>query len=337
MGEQGNKPWTSNRLSLTGWLSWATLVAMFLGNTLGFTDAVTGSAMGCGPDWPLCNGQWIPSHWSLATAIEYTHRVSILFTSVFLLPLAVLAWLRYGRRREVRWLIGITLGGIVAESVLGAMAVLFQNPPAVIAVHLGVAITSFVALFLLTLTIQQLDRAGGRSVIFTPLRPLAASRRLSRWSWFGLGYVYVAGYIGAYVASTGYGALFEGWPLPVERFSAVGPALLVDLLHRTVALGFLVLAVWLFTLARRERVRRPDLHRASILVVALVLLQALSGAFLVWTHVSTLAFLVHVTLVTGLFMTLGYMALQVLPDPAAVQSERPSTRWGQAGRQRAGA
>ncbi|SFU31202.1 COX15/CtaA family protein [Alicyclobacillus macrosporangiidus] len=337
MGEQANQPRTPGRLSLTCWLSWATLVAMFLGNTIGFTDAVTGSAMGCGSDWPLCNGQWIPSHWTMAMVIEYTHRVSILFTSVFLLPLAVLAGWRYGRRSEVRWLIGFTLGGVVAESVLGAMTVLFQNPPAVIAVHLGVAITSFVALFLLTLTIQRLDRAGGRPAVLTPLRPLAASRRLSRWSWFGLGYVYVAAYIGAYVASTGYGALFAGWPLPAERYSAVGAAFWVDLLHRMAALGFLVLAVWLYALARRERLRRPDLYRASMVVVALVLLQALSGALLVWTHVSTLAFLVHVTLVTGLFMTLGYMAMQVLPDPAAVQSQDPSTRWVRTGRQRAGA
>ncbi|MCL6517213.1 COX15/CtaA family protein [Alicyclobacillus sp.] len=337
MADKRNPAQTARRLSLTGWLSWATLIAMFLGNTLGFTDAVTGSAMGCGPDWPLCNGRLIPSHWTLATVIEYTHRASILFTSVFLLPLAVLALRRYGRRREVRWLVGLTLGGVVAESALGAMTVLFQNPPAVIAVHLGVAITSFVALFLLTLTIGRLDRAGGPAAVLLPLRPLAASRRLARWSWFSLVYVYVAAYIGAYVASTGFGALFEGWPLPVERWSAVGPALLVDVLHRTAALGFLVLAVWVHVLARRERRGRPDLFRASGVAVILVLVQALSGALLIWTHISTLAFLLHVTVVTGLFTTYGYMAMQVLPDPAAGMEQSPALRVVQGGRQRAGA
>ncbi len=35
----------------------------------------TGSGAGCGNHWPLCNGQVIPSFFSIHTVIEFTHRI----------------------------------------------------------------------------------------------------------------------------------------------------------------------------------------------------------------------------------------------------------------------
>ena len=52
---------------------------------------ITGSGMGCGDDWPLCNGEWIPP-FTFETVIENTHRllaagIGLVVLSVFGYPL----------------------------------------------------------------------------------------------------------------------------------------------------------------------------------------------------------------------------------------------------------
>jgi cytochrome c oxidase assembly protein subunit 15 len=36
----------------------------------------TGSGAGCGDQWPLCNGGWLPQAPALHTIIEFTHRIT---------------------------------------------------------------------------------------------------------------------------------------------------------------------------------------------------------------------------------------------------------------------
>ncbi|MCL6517770.1 COX15/CtaA family protein, partial [Alicyclobacillus sp.] len=233
---------------------------------------------------------------------------------------------------------------------------LFSNPPALIAVHLGVALTAFVSLFLLAVVLspggagrhraagvareqehgttdvpfrgqqaaagvareqepETVPRARGTgdpamARAFEGTRRQNTGRALQRLSWVVAVYVYVASYIGAYVASTGYGALFSGWPLPTERPDVVGVAFWVDVLHRVAALGFVGLAGALVVMARREAMVRPDVYRASVAMLGLVGLQALSGALLIATHIRVWAFLLHVTIVTGLFVDAGYLVLR---------------------------
>ncbi|MCL6637014.1 MAG: hypothetical protein K6T26_03605, partial [Alicyclobacillus sp.] len=128
---------------------------------------------------------------------------------------------------------------------------------------------------------------------------------------------YVAMYIGAFVAFSGAGGLFTGWPLPLERWSQVGWVVALDWLHRGIALGFVFICVHLVRMAWQTRRQRPDLLRASASALFLVLAQAVSGALLLSSHLAVWAFLLHVTLVTVLVLCLFYMGLQVLPDPAA--------------------
>ncbi|MBX5436435.1 MAG: heme A synthase [Alicyclobacillaceae bacterium] len=309
--------------SLLHWWSLATFISLFVANTMGFTDTVTGSAMGCGPDWPLCNGMLIPDHWTEAVAIEYTHRLSVMVAGVMLMALAVWALLRHGGWREVRWLVGLALGGVVGESTLGALTVKFVNPPALLAAHLGVALWSFVGVFLLTVVIGHLDQeqAGGRSANGLALRAVLPRHHFERWVWFAVAYAYGAMYLGAYVASTGAGGMIQGWPLPRESWHQAHWALVIDVLHRTVALGFVTLMVLLVRFGRRQRDWRPDLYRGSLWALGLVLAQAFSGAALVVSHLAVWAFVLHVTIVSFLFAVLCYLGMMVM---------RPSRRVPQA-------
>ncbi|WP_067929697.1 COX15/CtaA family protein [Alicyclobacillus shizuokensis] len=299
-------------------LSLATFLCVFLVNTLGFLDTVTGSALGCGRNWPLCNGQLVPSRWSSAVVIEYSHRLAVLLDMVLFVWLAV-ALLRYARKNRTLMLcLGLLCAGIVLEAVLGALAVLFVNPSAIMAAHVTIAILSFVGTFLLVIFLwpgAAKSRFGPRpSPAAITAHPAAASvqslqPRVARWSAGAVLYVYIALYIGAYAANTGWGAAFKGWPIPLESPALSGGVFWLDVLHRSVALGMLILAGYLWRLTRPLKEWRPELHTASRWFLVLVLLQAVSGGILIAAHIAPWAFLLHVTVVSFLFATVCYLAL----------------------------
>ena len=56
------------------WLALGATVCTFLLIILGGIVRVTGSGLGCGQYWPLCNGQWFPAL-DVSTFIELSHRV----------------------------------------------------------------------------------------------------------------------------------------------------------------------------------------------------------------------------------------------------------------------
>ena len=61
---------------------------------LGAIVRVTGSGLGCGDDWPLCNGRMIPQFHDMETAIEYSHRLAAATIGIPITALAALAWLK---------------------------------------------------------------------------------------------------------------------------------------------------------------------------------------------------------------------------------------------------
>lgn len=72
-------------------------LGMFLVLGMGTLVTNTGSQFGCGNDWPLCKGQFIPE-FTLATAIEFSHRAVVGVETLLVLAMAV-AILYYWQRR----------------------------------------------------------------------------------------------------------------------------------------------------------------------------------------------------------------------------------------------
>src|SRR5215467_14602703 len=69
------------------WLAGLACVGMLLVLIMGTAVTNTGSAEGCGRSWPLCNGQFVPE-FTVATAIEYSHRAVTAVESVLVVGLA---------------------------------------------------------------------------------------------------------------------------------------------------------------------------------------------------------------------------------------------------------
>src|SRR4030081_3809006 len=94
------------RLSGAGWRGLAAVAAlgMFVVLVMGATVTNTGSSEGCGRSWPLCNGQFVPE-FTVATAIEYSHRAVTGVEGVLIVALALTMLTLWRRVREVHVLV----------------------------------------------------------------------------------------------------------------------------------------------------------------------------------------------------------------------------------------
>ncbi len=297
-------------------------VGMAIVDLVGFLDTQTDSALGCGPDWPLCNGKIIPTLSNEHVLIEFGHRVIVggfaLIATVFM----VWAWIQYRQWIEARVFAILGIGFIVVQSGLGALAVVFVNPPAILALHLGFGFLALVGTALLTAFIWQIDRlavgqVGGLTFRARPMPPGLRWRIGMIWV-----YTYAAMYLGAYVAFRQAGEACTGWPLCNGK---VIPPLTgntgLDFLHRVAALGLAALVLELLWKLRRVQATRPDLRRGTWWLVVLVLTQIFSGAYVALSHVATGPYLLHVGNLMVLFTLMSYLALQAL-KPAANQVDR---------------
>jgi len=98
----------------------------------------TGSGLAV-PDWPLSYGQWLPPMVG-GVRYEHTHRLLAALTGLMTLILALWAlWVE--KRRWFRWVAIGALGAVVAQGILGGVAVLYLLPAPVSIVHACLAQT----------------------------------------------------------------------------------------------------------------------------------------------------------------------------------------------------
>src|ERR1700716_488899 len=123
---------------------------------MGATVTTTGSAQGCGRDWPLCNGRFVPD-FALSTAIEFSHRAVTGVEGVLVVALTVAVLALYRDQRPIRVLAPLMLGFLLLQAGMGAWAVKYPQVPLVLALHFGI---SLVALASTALTAAYVRRPG---------------------------------------------------------------------------------------------------------------------------------------------------------------------------------
>jgi heme A synthase len=190
---------------VTGWrrLAAVATVATYLLIILGGIVRITGSGMGCGDDWPLCNGKLIPPM-DLPTLIEYGHR--LLAAAVGVLVAALLLW-AWRRRTEAPWrpLARLSLWALivyVVQAMLGAVTVWLELPPWSVVLHLGTAMALLALLLVGALGRDPSSISSGA--------PSSGHIRLA-WGLTGLAAVVVL--LGALVANLGAASVCQGFPL----------------------------------------------------------------------------------------------------------------------------
>ena len=238
-------------------LAWTAATFTYLLIILGAIVRITGSGLGCGEHWPLCNGKLLPPL-DLPTMIEYGHRLAAAAVSVLVAGLAACVWwLRRGAGSGERETPGrtayVALGLLVVQVLLGAVTVKLSLPPWTVILHLGTAM-------LLLATLIAVARG----------RPSARPSRAGLWA-LGLGFVTVL--FGALTANLGASSACLGFPLCNGQVLPAGNYLQhIHWVHRLLAYTLIGYVLWW---ALRTRA-----HGAWV-VVALVTLQVAVAAAMV--------------------------------------------------------
>ena len=145
------------RLTALRWLAWTAAAGMFLVLVMGVTVTTTGSAEGCGRDWPLCHGRFIPD-FAVATAIEFSHRAITGVEGVLIVLLAVLTAAFYWNRRPIRVLVPLMVAFLLLQAGMGAWAVKYPQLPVVLALHFGISLVALASTVLVALYLGLLDK-----------------------------------------------------------------------------------------------------------------------------------------------------------------------------------
>lgn len=129
------------RLGTFQWVSLTTAVSVYVLIVLGGIVTSTGSQLAC-PDWPLCNGQIIPT-FTTPVLIEYTHRVWTLVVTALVIATAILAWKNFRWSNKITKLATLTLVLLCGQVILGMVTVDSGGLPAVVTSHLALATLVF--------------------------------------------------------------------------------------------------------------------------------------------------------------------------------------------------
>ncbi|MDI3341113.1 MAG: heme A synthase [Sphaerobacter sp.] len=300
------------------WLAAAATVGMFLVLIAGATVTNTGSGEGCGRSWPFCHGRVLPPL-TVESIIEYSHRLVTGIEGILIAALAIGAWRGWRQRREVRILVPTMVSFLLLQAGLGAWAVVYGQSPPTMALHFGVSLTAFASVLLLAAFLYEVDG-------FEAMRDRPVAPGLRRVIWATLGYTYLLVYLGAYVRHTNSALACTDWPLcNGEVWPGLSGPVGIMFAHRLASVAgtlfIAALVVWTWRLRRQ----RPDLCWSSQIALVLILLQSLSGGWVVLSKLTVAATITHAGLVTLLFGVLSYMAYRTLPLPSAREAVGPAS------------
>src|SRR5699024_7181896 len=148
------------------WLGVVSSIGMIFILIGGALVTKTDSGAGCGTSWPLCNGELIPSNITPELVIEYSHRLVSATIGITVLLLSILAWREIGHIKEVKFLSFLSVFFLVLQGLIGAAAVVWGQSDFVLALHFGISLISFAAVFLLTLITFEVDKKFDADTLF---------------------------------------------------------------------------------------------------------------------------------------------------------------------------
>jgi len=288
------------------WFASATTVAMLFVLIGGALVTKTGSGMGCGRSWPLCNGQWVPDDITPELVIELSHRLVSGLAGIMVLVLSIWSWRVIGHVRETKFLAILSFVFLVLQGLIGAAAVVWGQSDFVLALHFGISLISFAAVLLLTLLIFEVDQK------FSAASLVLGSQM--RFHIYGIIiYSYIVVYTGALVRHTNASLACPSWPLCAKS------RLLPTQFHEWVQMGHrlaaAIIIIWIAAAAVhavRHYRGQPVIYYGWVIALLLVLAQMATGALVVFTELNLYIALAHAFFISCLFGVLSYLLLLAL-------------------------
>lgn len=296
-----------NRATITRRFAIATAIGMLIVLLMGARVTATGSADGCGNDWPLCHGSFLPAN-TFESITEYSHRLVTGAEGILVAVTSILAWPMRKRYPEVRIFVPLMAGTLILQSLMGAAAVKWPQSAEVLATHFGISLVCLASAALLARVLSedrpdlQRSTTAGRDFNVAITDGVSLFRRLAVAAVLG---AIVVAYSGAYVRHTGAELACTSWPTCngklIPEFGGLHG---IQTMHRIAALLISLLLVVLLIAGYRIRELRPDLFTVSTIAMVLVLIQSISGLIVVESGLQLMATLTHAAIMSLLFVTL---------------------------------
>lgn len=291
-----------------------TAVGMFVVLLMGARVTATGSGEGCGNDWPLCHGSWLPAD-TYESLTEYSHRFVTSIEGLFVLATSILAWPLRKRHPEFKVLVPLVGGTLILQSLMGAAAVKWPTSPEVMASHFGISLICLASAALVAFILIG-ARNGGEE------RPRLSSDQERTLRLFRilviatLVFSIVVAYSGAYVRHSESELACTSWPTctgeVIPDLDLTTPQG-IQTVHRVLAMLIGLMVIGDAMLARNLALVRPDLLRLSVVAVAVVIAQALVGRWVIYSGLTLMATLSHAGLMAALFVVLAERIRRVWP------------------------
>jgi heme A synthase len=277
---------------------------------LGGVVRVTESGLGCGDDWPLCSGQWLPPLETKAI-IEYAHRVAASFlVGPLIAATSIGAWLRYRREPWIVWPATAALVLVIVQALLGAAAVVTELSAHTVMTHLAVAeLTMACCVLVLIMTYRGGMQGGpqpwavGKARLFPPLSLVAA------------GALFILVLSGSYLTNTASATwACPTWPMCTNDWGGFFPGgklAMIHMAHRWVALIAGLVVMYALHLGFRGRTQPTLIRMLSMAAVGLFVAQTLAGAGVIWAGFGQDVELraLHLALASGVWVLVAALAI----------------------------
>ena len=266
----------------------------------------TDSGDGCGTSFPLCKGKLIPDEVTTETIIEASHRLTTLIVLLIVIFFSYRAWKELGHLRDTRRLIILGIFFFIVQSLVGAARVMWGHADFILALHFGISLISFGAVFMLTLWIFELDRKWNTE-------KLILSRTYQIHTIAIICFSFIVIYSGAYVQHTNASMICPDWPFC--RNDAIGLPHnyyeWVQMAHRLLAGLLFVWILSMFVYVSRHYKRNRVIYYSWFINVILISLQVLSGALVIKSGLNLYISLLHAFFITCLFGSLSYLVFMI--------------------------
>jgi heme o synthase len=278
--------------------------------TLGGVVRITGSGMGCGTHWPLCNGRILPNLSDTLEVIEWSHRWVAALLSFAVVALGVIAWRRHRDQPSLRNPAFLAMGVLLLQIVLGAVTVKLWNAAPTVVVHLTNAMVLLAVLVVAVLRAG--ERLRGEQVIpgRGPTGALLAP-----------GFALLVVVFGAFVANYDAGLYCLGFPLCAGGLLPPAEVLgKLQWVHRVLAFLFVGHSVGAAFASRRFAGEGSAAYRRAAWTLAgLVVLQVTVGAAMMLSLLPTSLRAAHLlvgSLVWTAAIVLAFRSRRMLAAPA---------------------
>lgn len=284
---------------------------------------LTGSGLGCS-DWPSCSAGHLTPALQFHGLVEFGNRLVTVVLVVSVAAAFLAAILRSPRRRDLVWLSGGLVAGVLAQAVLGGIVVYTKLNPYVVMVH-------FVATMILLVDAVVLVHRSTRDYT-TGSAHLLVPRLLIRL-YYGL-LALLAIVIAAGTAVTGAGP--HAGDSTGQQIAKRIPIALRDMAELHSSLALLLIGVTLGLVVALHLGDVPErVRRSGRILLAVMVAQAAVGYTQYFTHLPALLVEVHLLGATALvigavqtFLACTYHAPEAVPAPLVHDTSAPGVPIG---------